>query len=473
MATEYDVVVIGCGPGGERAAVEAAKAGAKVAILEKEHVVGGTSVNWGTIPSKTLRESALHVYALTRQKLHGIRAEIPDEITVADFMHRERQVVQRELELINRSLSRFPLELFHGQGRLIGTNQVAIIGAGGQTRMVLQTKYIVIATGTKPNRPPDVPFDETCVFDSDTILGLPRLPRSLLVLGAGVIGVEYAAIFAALGIEVTLLDTREMLLPYLDREVAEILERELRGLGMVITHDDHYQEITRIDGSPPRVCCHTRKGNIIEADAMLYCVGRDGSSAGLGLKSAGIEPTSRGLIEVNEHFQTVQPNIYAVGDIIGYPALASTSMEQGRRAVRHALGIPGVTGRTGMLPFAIYSIPEVSYIGETEEGLRDSGTGYVVGRGQYGMNPRGQIIGDTGGVLKLLCDVETMKLLGVHIVGFNASELIHIGQAFLRAGATATEIAETLYNYPTLSDLYRHAAWEAIAAQRRRQSDQA
>ena len=203
---------------------------------------------------------------------------------------------------------------------------------------------------------------------------------------------------------------------------------------------------------------------------MLYCVGRDGASADLGLENAGIEPTSRGLIEVNEHFQTVQPNVYAVGDIIGYPALASTSMEQGRRAIRHAIGIPGVTGRTGMLPFAIYSIPEVSYIGETEEALQADGADYVVGRGLYGMNPRGQIIGDTGGVLKLLCDVESMRLLGVHIVGFNASELIHLGQAFLRAGTTAIEIAETLYNYPTLSDLYRHAAWEAIAAQRKRQA---
>jgi NAD(P) transhydrogenase len=471
MASRYDVVVIGCGPAGERGAVEAAKAGRKVAILEKERVVGGTSVNWGTIPSKTLRESALHVYTLTRQKLHGFRTEMPDELTVADFMHRERQVVQRELELINRSLSRFPLELFYGRGKLVDPHQVAITGVRDQTRLVLEAELILIATGTRPNRPPDVPFDNECIFDSDTILSLPRMPRSLLVLGAGVIGVEYAAIFAALGIEVTLLDTRDMLLPYLDREVADILERELRHLGVVITHDDQYQEITRIDGVPPQVRCRTRKGNVIEADAMLYCVGRDGNSDDLGLENAGITPTPRGLIEVNEHFQTVQPHIYAVGDIIGYPALASTSMEQGRRAVRHALQVAGATGRTEMLPFAIYSIPEVSYIGQTEEELRASGTDYVVGRGLYGMNPRGQIIGDTGGFLKLLCDTTTMKLLGVHIVGFNASELIHIGQAFLRSGAPASEIAETLYNYPTLSDLYRHAAWEALAAKRKREKE--
>ena len=468
MAKEYDVVVIGCGPAGERAAILAAKAGSKVAVLEREHVVGGTRVNWGTIPSKTLRESAIHFYALTQQRLHGIRAEIPDEITVADFMQRERQVVQRELELINRSLARFPIELFRGAGRIVDPHHVAVTGRHGQTRMVIKTRFIIIAVGTRPNRPAHVPFDNQQIFDSDTILSLPRLPKSLAVLGAGVIGVEYAAVFAALGIEVTLLDTRPTLLPYLDREIAEILERELRRLGIAIIHDEFPAQIACGEGPDSMARCQTKAGLEIEADAMLYCIGRDGNSNELGLENAGIEATQRGLIEVNEHYQTSQPNIYAAGDIIGYPALASTSMEQGRQAVRHALGLPSQSSRVDQLPFAIYSIPEVSYIGETEETLREQHRDYVVGKGLYAMNPRGQIAGDTGGQLKLIFDAETMKLLGVHIVGLSASELVHTGQALLQSGTTATAIAETLFNYPTLSDLYRHAALEALVAKGKR-----
>jgi len=470
----YDVVVLGCGPAGERAAILAAREGKRVAVVERAHVVGGTAVNWGTIPSKTLRESALFVWAHTHQNLEGISTTISNEITVADFMHRERQVVQRELELINRSLARYRIEVFHGEGMLLDEHRVAIKGAQGQTRMVLGADVILIAVGTAPNHPDDVPFDGEVVFDSDTILTLPRMPRSMIVLGAGVIGVEYAAIFSALGLDVTLVDTREQLLPYLDREIAERLQREMRQMGMLIVHGDHYQSIERIEpgkGQPPRIRCLTRAGNRLEADVLLYCVGRDGNTQGLGLANAGIAPTGRGLIEVNDSFQTSVPHIYAVGDIIGYPALASTSMEQGRRAIRHALGLRGPSGRTDELPFAIYSIPEVSYIGQSEESLRAAGIDFVTGRGLYAMNPRGQILGETGGLLKLLFDADTMHLLGAHIVGRNASELIHIGQAFMRARTSATEIAETLYNYPTLADLYRHAAMEALWQKMQRDTD--
>ena len=464
--SHYDVVVMGCGPAGERAAIYAAREGAKVAVIEKANVVGGTRINWGTIPSKTLRESALFVHALTKGKLHGIKVELPDKITVADFTFRERQVVQQELELINRSLDRYAIEVFHGEARLVGPHKISIVSPTGQARMMLDGETIVIAVGTRPNHPPEVPFDQTCIFDSDTILTMPRMPRSLIVLGAGVIGTEYAAIFAALGIDVTLVDTREMLLPYLDREVAGIMEREMRRLGMVVLHDDRHDTIERVRGDGREmVRCVTRQGNVMEADALLYTVGRDGNTERLGLEKIGVEPNARGLLEVNEFYQTSQPHIYAVGDVIGYPALASTSMEQGRQAMRHALNIPGPTSRTEALPFAIYSIPEVSYIGQSEEALRDKGTDYVVGRGIYEYNPRGQIIGDTGGTVKLLFRREEMTLLGVHVVGTSASELVHIGQAFMRSGATAREIAETLYNYPTLSDMFRHAAYEALQAQ--------
>ncbi len=469
MDHDYDLIVIGCGPAGERAAILAARNGKRVAVIERWHVVGGTAVNWGTIPSKTLRESALFVLANTRQKLHGIRTEVSDEITVADFMWRERQVRQRELELINRSLGRYRIEVFHGHGRFLDPHRVAIVGEAGQPRMVLSAEIVVIATGTSPNRPADVPFDGHAVFDSDTILQLPRMPRSMLVLGAGVIGVEYACIFAALGLELTLVDTRSRLLPYLDREIADRLEQEMRRMGVLTVHDDAHERIEVLAAEPPRVRCTTRRGSSLEADVLLYSVGRDGNTADLGLELVGLEPTPRGLLDVDDHYRTAVSHVYAVGDVIGYPALASTSMEQGRRAIRHAYDLPGVKNQTDVpLPFAIYAIPEVSYVGDSEEALVAAGADFIVGRALYGMNPRGQIMGDTGGLMKLLFDAQTMVLLGVHIVGSDASELIHTGQAFLQAQATATAIAETLFNYPTLSDLYRHAAMEALGEKMRR-----
>ena len=454
----FDVVVIGGGPAGERAAIQAARARKQVALIEKANVVGGARVNWGTIPSKTLRESALFVHGLTRNKLHGIKCEIADEITVADFMYRERLVVQRELEMINSSLDRYRIDVYKGSGRFVDPHTVTVVDGEGKELRRLRGQFVVIATGSRPNRPADVPFDGEAVFDSDAILSLPRMPRSMTVLGAGVIGIEYASIFAALGLEVTLVDTRDRLLPYLDREIVWILESELRQLGVVVTHNDRYESIERRGSG---VWCKTKKGMELSADVLLYCVGRDGNTRDLGLDTVGITPDKYGLIQVNEFFQTAHSHIYAVGDVIGYPALASTSMEQGRRSMRHAFNLPGPVARTDVLPFAIYSIPEVSYIGDTEESLQEKGIPYVAGRGQYGMNPRGQIIGDTEGMLKLLFDASSAKLLGAHMVGMGASELIHIGQAYLQSGMTAFQIAESIYNYPTLADLYRHAALSA------------
>jgi NAD(P) transhydrogenase len=466
--SHYDVVVIGCGPAGERAAIQAARAGRLVAVIERQNVVGGTRVNWGTIPSKTLRESALFVHSLTRNKLEGIRCEISEKITVDDFMYRERVVVSRELELINEALERYSIEVFRAHARFIDAHTVALCGPDGSVQSSMTGDFIVIAAGSTPNRPPDVPFDGETVFDSNTILHLPRIPPTMLVLGAGVIGVEFASIFAALGVEVTMLDTRDRLLPFLDREIVAILERHLAALGITTLHDERYATVEKLTGEPSRARCVTKTGRVFETDAVLYCVGRDGNTRDLNLQAIGLKPNDYGLLQVNEHYQTPVPHIYAVGDVIGYPALASTSMEQGREAMRHAFNIPGVSSKTEVLPFAVYSIPEVSYIGETEEDLQKKGIDYVVGRGDYDMNPRGQIIGDTGGMLKLLFSADSLKLIGAHMIGHAASELIHIGQAFLRVGATAPQIAETMYNYPTLSDLYRHAALKALQASRRR-----
>lgn len=463
---EFDVVIIGAGPAGERAAILAARSRKNAALVERAHVIGGTRINWGTIPSKTLRESAIYVDGLRKSGLYGIRIEFPEEITIADFMTRERAVVQQELELATRSLDRHQVQVFRGTGRLVDPHTVAVHGSDGKVRTQLRGRVLVIATGTRPARPDDVPFDSETIVDSDTILSVPRMPRSMIVLGAGVIGIEYASIFAALGIDVTLVDTRPDLLPYVDREIARILETELRRLGVVRVPDDHYRTIERIEGSPPSVRLTTRAGNVLEADLLLYSVGRQGNSDEVALESAGLAANPRGLIDVNEYYQTAVPHIYAVGDVIGYPALASTSMEQGRQAIRHAFDIPGPKSRTERLPFAIYSIPEVGYVGETEESMREKGIPTVVGRGKYELNARAQIAGYTGGILKLVFEAETLKLRGAHIVGQSASELIHVGQAFLAAGATARDIAETLFNYPTLSDLYRHAGLEAMGKKR-------
>jgi NAD(P) transhydrogenase len=462
----YDVVVLGGGPAGERAAIQAARIGKRVALIEREHVVGGTCINWGTIPSKTLRESAVFVLGLTTRKLEGIRCDLTDGITMADFMFRERTVVQRELELINRILDRHAIEVIEGHGRFLDPHTVVVAGRDGRERLRVQGEHIVIATGSRPNRPAGIPFDGQTVFDSSTILRLARVPDSMIVLGAGVIGVEYASIFAALGIQVTLVDTRTQLLPYLDREIADLLQRSLRKLGIALIQGDRGEQVEGVPGARPMARCRTQQGNLLEADILLYCVGRDGNTEQLGLETIGIRPTARGLLEVNEFYQTPHPHIYAVGDVIGYPALASTSAEQGRQAIRHAYQLSGPRGRTEVLPFAIYSIPEVSFIGESEAELERQGVDYVAGHGRYELNPRGQIQGDTDGVLKLLCETDSLRLRGVHVIGTAASELVHIGQALLVNRADAWQVAETMYNYPTLSDLYRHAALKAIAARR-------
>ena len=464
----YDVVVLGCGPAGERAAIQATRAGKKVAVVERHHLVGGNRVNWGTIPSKSLRESAVFFYQLTRNRLHGIRYEVGPELTVADFMQRERAVVQRELDLIGESLGRYAVDVVKGQARFAGPNAVAVHPPNGGEVRSLSADFFVIATGSRPNRPDDVPFDGETVLDSETILQLPRMPKTMTVLGAGVVGIEYASIFAAIGIGITLVDTRDRLLPYFDREIVATLVRELGELGVKVHHDERYARITRLAGTPPRVACETKAGKRLESDTLLYCVGRDGNTHDIGLGTLGITPGKYGLLEVNDHYQTVHPHIYAVGDVIGYPALASTAMEQGRQAMRHAFSIPGPKGRTEALPFAVYSIPEVAYVGATEEALVEQKIDYVAGRGDYAKNPRAQILGDSDGLLKLLFERPSLKLVGAHVVGTSASELVHIGEAFLHQGATATEIAETIYNYPTLSDMYRHAAVKALGEDRRR-----
>ena len=354
-----------------------------------------------------------------------------------------------------------------GHARFAGPHAVAVKPPNGADIRTLTADFFVIATGSRPNRPDDVPFDGETVFDSETILQLPRMPKTMTVLGAGVVGHrvrEHLRRPRHRG------HARGHARPAAALPRPGDRGRARRGarpkLGVTIVHSERYARVERTPGKPPRVACETQAGRRLESDVLLYCVGRDGNTSDIGLGTLGLKPGKYGLLEVNENYQTVHPHIYAVGDVIGYPALASTSMEQGRQAMRHALGIPGPKGRTEVLPFAVYSIPEVAYIGETEESLVAEGVDYVAGRGNYDKNPRGQILGESGGMLKLVFERPSLKLVGAHVVGSAASEIIHVGQAFLRSGATATDIAETLYNYPTLSDMYRHAALKALAEDR-------
>jgi NAD(P) transhydrogenase len=463
----FDVVVIGGGPAGEGAAVQAARAGRTVALLEREHVIGGTCVNWGTIPSKTLRESALFVSNLTVRQMEGIRCQIQRPFTMTEVMYRERHVVQRELEIINRILNTNQIQVLEGHGCFLDPYVVSVIDREGVETDRVRGEVIIIAVGTTPNHPPGLCFDGTTLLDSNTILHLAEIPQSMIVLGAGVIGVEYACIFSALGVQVTLLDSRQELLPYLDQEIVALLKGSMTKGHILFVSNERYRRIQRVETTPGVIQLDTESGAVYHADLILYTMGRDGNTNNLGLERIGIRPNSRGLLEVNDCFQTDHSHIYAVGDVIGYPALASTSAAQGRQAIRHAFQRPGPIGKNDFLPFAVYTIPEIGFVGATEQDLQTKGGDYIAGYGRYEMNPRGQILEDHEGMLKLLFESGSMRLLGAHLIGSNAAELIHIGQAFLRQGATAELIAETLFNYPTLSDLYRHAAWEALTKKRR------
>lgn len=463
----FDVLVIGGGPAGEGAAVQAARAGRTVALLEREHVVGGTCVNWGTIPSKTLRESALFVSNLTVRQMEGIRCHIQRPFTMTEVMYRERHVVQRELEIINRILNTNQIHILEGHGCFIDPHVVSVIDREGVEIERVRGDVLVIAVGTTPNHPPDLCFDGKTLLDSNTILHLAEIPQSMIVLGAGVIGVEYACIFSALGVQVTLLDSRQQLLPYLDEEIVARLKGSMAKGRIRFVSQERHRRIRKIETTSGAIRLDTESGAVYHADLILYTMGRDGNTNHLGLERIGIRPNSRGLLEVNDHFQTDHPHIYAVGDVIGYPALASTSAAQGRQAMQHALQHPDPTGKADFLPFAIYTIPEIGFVGATEKDLQAKGIDYITGYGRYEMNPRGQILEDHEGMLKLLFESGSMRLLGAHLIGSQAAELIHIGHAFLRQGATAEWISETLFNYPTLSDLYRHAAWEALTRKHR------
>src|SRR5262252_4538294 len=454
---DFDLIVIGCGPAGEKAGAQAAYFGKRVAIIERAPHMGGSCINTGTVPSKTLRESALYFSGLQQRGLYGIDYSLKENLTVHDFMHHEREVVDMERRRILKNLALHKIELVRGQASFEDSHTVAVSGDDGTRR--LKGDVILIATGSKPHRPAEIAFDDVHTFDSDTFLQMDRIPKSLAVIGGGVIGCEYASIFMALGVDVTVVDGRDRLLPFLDNEISNRLRDRLAGLGM---HFWFNERPVKTENSASGVRLTMKGGKILEAESALFAAGRRAAVDGLAFEKAGISLNDRGYVAVDENYRTAVPNIYAAGDVIGFPALASTSMEQGRVAVCHAFGFQYKQRVASMLPMGIYTIPEVSAAGQTEDSCKEKKIPYCVGRARYANNARGHIAGDTSGLLKLIFAPDDKKLLGVSIIGENATELVHIGMMVLDNGLTIDEFIEQVFNYPTLSEMYKYAAYDGL-----------
>jgi NAD(P) transhydrogenase len=462
---KYDLIVIGSGPAGEKGAAQAAYFGKGVALVERSPVVGGACVHTGTLPSKTLREAALYVTGFQRRQLYGMTLDIDRQTSLRQIVGRLHAVIQEQEEQVRRNLDRHGVTVIHGEASFAGGLEVAVQQSGGQV-IRLSAEQCLIAVGSSPHRPRGVPFDDPDVEDSDTVLDLDRIPDTLAVVGGGVIGCEYACLFAALGTRITLVEGRDRLIAALDAEISEALKVSLEHGGHRVLLGDAVQRIERIPGGPLRI--ELRSGQALEVDKILYSAGRAGNTEGLGLDRAGIKADERGRILVDEHFRTSAPHVYAAGDVIGSPSLASVSMEQGRVAVCHAFGFSYKTRVSPITPYGIYTIPEASMVGATEEDLKKSGAPYEVGRARYAGNARGQIIGDTDGALKLLFEVPTKRVLGVHIVGERATELVHIGQMVMEFDGTIDTFIDSVFNFPSLSEIYKYAAYDGLGHLARR-----
>ncbi len=466
----YDLVVIGSGPAGEKGAAQAAYFSKRVALIERLPYVGGAGVNTGTVPSKALRETALYFSGLAQRGLYGVDYSVKSDLTVRDFLFREQEVVRSLREVVNSNIARHGIALFHGEACFEDPHTIRVKpggDSGGGDDLVVSGEVILIATGSAPNRGRDIPFDDPRVYESDTILQMPRLPASLGVVGAGVIGCEYATIFAALGIKVTLVDGRDRLLPFLDAEVSDRLRLQMQLLGIDLRLTDG---VTRVEPRANAVRLECRNGAPLEVDSVLFAAGRLGNTKTLGLERVGIPVSETGHLTVTEHYQTAIPHIYAAGDVIGFPALAAVSMEQARVAMCHAFDLEYKTRVAPLFPLAIYTIPEISMVGETEERCRGQGIDYCVGHAFYRHNAKGQIIGDLAGQLKLVFRAADKGLLGVHIIGESAAELIHVGLMVMQTGGTIDTFINTVFNYPTLGDAYKYAAYDGLGNLERRRT---
>ncbi|MGA7225797.1 MAG: Si-specific NAD(P)(+) transhydrogenase [Candidatus Acidiferrales bacterium] len=453
----YDLIVIGSGPGGQRAAIQGAKAGKRVAVVEKQSAIGGVCINTGTIPSKTMREAVLHLSGFYSKNFYGANRVAADVISMRDLLFRVQRVVENEVGVTQDQLKRNGVDVIHGVAKFTDPHHVRVENGNGFSE--LEGDYVVIATGTKPAANDKVPINGRNIIDSDQILSMPQIPRTLIVVGGGVIGVEYACMFATLGVRVIIVEKRPRLLEFADTEMVEALSYQMRDHRATMRLNE---EVESVEETPEgKVAANLVSKKRINADALLYAVGRQGNVERLDLPAAGIEADNRGRIKVDADFRTIQPHIFAVGDVIGFPSLASVSMEQGRIAAARAFGLPVQTDPASY-PYGIYTIPQISFIGKTEEQLTDSDVPYEVGVAYYREIARGQIAGHTDGRLKILFHRETLELLGVHIFGENAAELLHIGQAVFKLKGKITYFIDTVFNYPTLAECYKTAAFNGL-----------
>ncbi|MGH9402927.1 MAG: Si-specific NAD(P)(+) transhydrogenase [Terriglobia bacterium] len=454
---KYDIIVIGSGPSGQRAAIQTAKSGKRVALIEKVGDIGGACVNTGTIPSKTMREAVMHLSGYNYQNVYGSNYRVKDKITMADLAFRVQHVIKTEVDVAEAQLSRNGVNLISGTASFVDPRTIRVVSPQGTADCT--SDFIIIATGTKPAFSPRVPLNDRNIVNSDQILKMADLPKTLIVVGGGVIGVEYTCMFAVLGVRVILVEKRPRLLEFADAEIVEALSYHLRDRRVIMRLSE---EVHSVEETPDgKVVANLESNKKVSGDALLYAVGRVGNVDELNLAAAGITPDSRGRIPVDTDFHTSQPHIFAVGDVIGFPSLASVSMEQGRIAAAHALGLP-VHSNPANYPYGIYSIPEISFIGKTEEQLTNEDVPYEVGIAYYREIARGQIRGDTTGRLKLIFHRETKELLGIHIIGDGAAELLHIGQAVFVLKGTIEYFVDVVFNYPTLAECYKSAAFNGL-----------
>jgi NAD(P) transhydrogenase len=453
----YDLIVIGSGPAGQRAAIQGAKFGRRVAVIEQREIVGGACINTGTIPSKTMREAVMHLSGYQYQGIYGVNYKVKEKITMADLGSRINQVIKTEVDVTQAQLSRNGVEVMFARASFLDATHIRVENSRGQAD--LEAPTIIIATGTKPATSDKVPINGQTIINSDQILQMPELPRTMIVVGGGVIGVEYTCMFAILGTRVILVEKRPRLLEFADNEMVEALSYHLRDQRVTMRLNEEVASVEATqDGG---VVANLKSNKRISGDALLYAVGRQGNVDELNLAAAGLESDNRGRIAVDAEYRTKVPNIFAVGDVIGFPSLASVSMEQGRIAAGVAFGSK-IQSNPATYPYGIYTIPEISFIGKTEEQLTDEDVPYEVGVSYYRETARGQIRGDTTGRLKIIFHRETREILGVHIIGEGAAELVHIGQAVLVLKGTIDYFVETVFNYPTLAECYKQAAFNGI-----------
>ncbi|MFO0552716.1 MAG: Si-specific NAD(P)(+) transhydrogenase [Polyangiaceae bacterium] len=457
MAYDYDLIVIGSGPAGEKGAAQAAYFGKRVAVIEKEPKPGGAAVHTGTLPSKTLRETALFLSGHRQRELYGITVFVDRSMAVPKLLSRKDHVVSQEVARIDWNLDRHRVDRLNGIASFVDEHTIEILSK--DNKRTITGEVVLIAAGSVPFQPSNIPFLDPDIDDSDSILQIDRIPQTMLIMGAGVIGCEYASMFAAMGVQVTLVEPRDELLSFLDADMSEALRQSFLKTGMKVLLKESAAKVER-DGDAIKTTLAS--GVEIRTEKFLFCAGRSGATARLNLEKVGVKVKSRGYVEVDADYRTATPNIYAAGDVIGFPALASTSMEQARVAVCHAFGFTYKRQVGELLPYGIYTIPELSCVGLSEEDAKARGIDTVCGRAEYRLNARGKIIGDDDGVVKLVFERGSRKLIGAHVLGDRATELVHIGQAIIVLGGTVETLIEMVFNYPTLAECYKYAAYDAL-----------